>query len=323
MALDFLNAGKTESSDAIFSLVNILNTKAVTGYDQATPSDDTTNIMDIIGAVKALPAGDTLISTLHQIAPGPVLIDNTVALLKTLPAFSALLPVLAPNTTEGELGGDALGAVVGHLKAIPALEGPVTGVITALHEGPLGDQVGMVTGLLHDISLGGNAIGGNIPAGTLFASESTGDLADPDSLDVVVGFAKGLPLVGDVVDMVIPDIFPNAGGENMVAAAGILHHVFPAYNATNALLGEDGMISGALGGLTGGDMGGVLDIAGLLDLGGNDLLDGLLGGLDFGGSASGSASADGSGDASLTGSVMNLLSLGSDSALDLGGLLSF
>ncbi|NCC88645.1 MAG: hypothetical protein EOM05_12435, partial [Clostridia bacterium] len=74
MALDLLNAGKTESADALFSVVNILNTKLLTGFNNSVAPNggplegaNTSNLMDIIGFVKKLPAGAQVIDLVHDV----------------------------------------------------------------------------------------------------------------------------------------------------------------------------------------------------------------------------------------------------------------
>ncbi|MBN2646332.1 MAG: hypothetical protein JXR44_00940 [Thiotrichales bacterium] len=364
MALDLLNAGKTESADALFSVVNILNTKLLTGFNNSVAPNggplegaNTSNLMDIIGFVKKLPAGAQVIDLVHDVVPGPALVDGPVGLLKSLPLFSALLPAINEKTTEGELGGDALQAVVDIARAFPVTEDVVNLFIkTFVVDNGVAGPLKPVTDLLHEISLGGNLLAGTIPPGSLLASESTETTriaadgtvtprAGLDSLDVVVGFAKSLPVVGDVVATVIPDIFPKALGIEPIAAitmplAGIAHNVLPAYEVTDFLIGPNGVIGSAIGGLGGGSSGlgldGLLSVGDLLgggllggdllggdllggdllggdllggDLLGGDLLgglldlDGLLGGLSLGGSASGD------GQASATAGLGNLLSL--------------
>ncbi|WP_319381872.1 hypothetical protein [Thiomicrorhabdus sp.] len=304
--LDILFAGKTESSDAIYSLVNILNTKPITGFNNAgaldqDPNAATTNLMDIIGTVKSLPAGSEVLSLVHSVAPGPMLVEEVKSTLLESSTFKYLLGVAGDVVNEPTFGGDALGAVVGHLKSIPVLEPIVSEALSTAFSLPVvGEQLGLVTGLLHNLSLGGHLLDGTIPAGTDLASEQFDDRSGLDTVDVVVGFAKSLPVVGDVVEAVIPNIFPLGLGENGVAIASILHEVTPGFQVVNAVIGEEGLLTEVL----------ALDDL----LGDGDILGGLLGGL-----TGGSASSSGSTDASANVGLLGILNLGTDGLL--GGLL--
>lgn len=352
MALNILiDQDKTDANDALFSVVNILNTKVPTGFNDSnnpgnTPfeGDPSTNLMDIIGFVKNdVPGGASIIDLAHTLSPAANPVEIVKGKLVGSPTIKAFIDALAPANSESELGGDALGAVVTHLQSIPVTKPVIDTFVQTFvaNDGVLSP----VTNLLHEVSLGGHILSGTTPAGSTFASEST-DITNEngpntrdgeDSLDQVVQFFQFATGTGGDV---IPGIFPNALGDDVVAIAKIAHDVLPLYTTTNGLLGvEDGVGTGIIssvvpaGGLGGlGDLGG-LGLTDLLDLGGANPLDGLLGGLDLLGGAnpldgllggltgaSAEASAEGS-----NGGLLAILDLGNGGLLgsldlNLGGL---
>lgn len=306
----------TRMDTALLGTIGLLNTKAGFGYKGATPGDGTSNVSDFVNLMsKTLPFGDAIFYLNNQFSPSNELLNQGIGLIKSLPlAEEVVLPLLAPETTQDELGGDALGAGVGHLKSFPTLEPIVTEVIDNLHNDPiLGDQVSVMTSFLHDFSLLGNLIGGTVPAGNALSSN---DGNGHDTLDIMVAFAKKIPVAGDLVDTVIPDVFPNALGGDVQAFAGLLHDVIPGYTTVDALIGEEGFFTGLLEGDLNTDK--LFEVTDILVDAVPDELGGLLGGTGIlSASASGSAE-DGSGSADA--GVLGILSLGSDSALNLDSL---
>ncbi|CAN8140453.1 hypothetical protein J3998_05280 [Thiomicrorhabdus sp. 6S2-11] len=317
MALNILiDQDKSDNSDALFSVVNILKTKAPTGFEDSAfgfEGENSTNIMDIIGFVKNdVPAGSSIIDLAHTLSPAADPVEIVKGKLLGSPTAAAFISALAPANSESELGGDALGAVVGHLKTIPLTE-PVINAFIANFVANDG-IASPVTNLLHEISLGGHLLKGTVPAGTTLSSEEMADRAGEDSVDKVVQLFNH---VTGTEGAIIPGVFPKMLGDDVIAIAGIAHDVVPAYTTFNGLLDTDTGIIGSMvpaGGLGGlGDLGG-LGLTDMLDLGGANPLDGLLGGLTGG---SGSASAEASAS---DGGILAILDLGGN-ALDLGSML--
>ncbi|BBP44744.1 hypothetical protein THMIRHAS_01170 [Thiosulfatimonas sediminis] len=304
----------TRMDTAMLGLIGILNTKAGFGYKGATAGDGTTNVNDFVKLMtKTLPFGDAIFYFNNQFSPSNELLNQGVAIIKSLPfAQDVILPMLSPAATQDEFGGDALGAGVGHLKSFPTLEPIVSEVIVNLHNDPLlGDQVSIATAFLHDFSFLGNLIGGTIPAGNALSSN---DGTGHDTLDVMVAFAKKIPVAGDVVDTIIPDVFPNALGGDVQAFAGLLHDVIPGYTTADALIGNDGFFTNLMAGDLNADK--LFEVVDIIVDAAPDELGGLLGGsgvlsvASLGGSGSGSADAG----------ILGIINLGSNSALSLDSL---
>ncbi|MBN2866879.1 MAG: hypothetical protein JXK16_12790 [Thiotrichales bacterium] len=302
----------TRIDTALFGSANLLSNLAGFGYDNATPGDRSNNVLDAFSLIREIPLFGTALYLNNQLVPSQEVLLKLQGLLNGLPLVgSTVLPMLAPERTQDEFGGDALGAVVGQLKSFPTLEGPVSFVIENLHKDPLlGDQVQTLTTFLHDFSFAGNLIAGTVPAGSALSSN---DGTGHDTLDLIVEFAASTPVVGSVVDTVIPNVFPKALGGDVIALAGVLHDVIPGYVVVDALIGENGFVSGLLQGQVNTDaLLGLTDV--LVDAAPE--LGGLLGG-------TGLLSGNGGGDllAGASG-LLGILNLGSgtDSALGLGGL---
>lgn len=329
MALNILlDQDKSDNQDALFSIVNILNTKVPTGFEDSnnpgnTPfeGENSTNLLDIIGFVKNdVPGGSSLIDLAHTLSPAADPVEIVKGKLVGSPTIKGFIDALAPANSESELGGDALGAVVTHLQSIPVTEPVINTFVDTFVAN--GGVLSPVTNLLHEISLGGHILSGTLPPGTTFASESTDNVnADGpntregnDSLDNIVGFFNN---VTGTDGAIIPGIFPKMLGDDVIAIANIAHDVVPLQTTTFGLLNEEtGIIGSQVSSLGLGD---------ILDMGDGNPLDGLLGGLDLLGGANpldgllggltGSASAEASGEGA-NGGLLAVLDLGGD-----GGLL--
>ncbi|QKI88175.1 hypothetical protein [Thiomicrorhabdus xiamenensis] len=300
---------------ALFEGVNLLNSIAGTGYTGATATDNSTNVMDFFELMRGIPMFDMAMYLNNQFMPTADVLIKLEGILNSLPIVSThVLPMLAPERTQDEFGGDALGATIGVLKSFPTLEGPVDMVLQNLQADPLlADQVDVLTTFLHDFSFAGNLIGGTVPAGSPLSSHGENG---GDTFGLVVDFASSVPVVGDVVSTIIPDVFPNAMGGDVQALAGVLHSTIPGYIVVDALIGEEGFISGLMHGEVNTDaLLGLTDV--LVDAAPE--LGGLLGGT---GLISGGASADASGESSAGLNLLGALDLSSNSALNLGSLTS-
>lgn len=312
---DSTDDGPDRFNTAPLTLIKILETKAGFGYAGATPTDGSKNINDGVNLLtNNLPFGDAIFYFNNQFAPTDELLLLGVDIIKSLPlAQEVILPMLAPEATQDEFGGDALGAGVGHLKSFPTLEPIVTEAINNLHNDPiLGDQVSIMTSFLHDFSLLGNLIGGTVPAGNALSSN---DGNGHDTLDIMVAFAKKIPVAGDVVDSIIPDVFPNALGGDVQAFAGLLHDVIPGYTTVDALIGEEGFFTGLLEGDV--NISKLMEVTDILVDAAPDELGGLLGGTGLMSALSG-----GEGSASGDAGIFGILNLGSDSAFNLDAVLN-
>ncbi|BBP46701.1 hypothetical protein THMIRHAS_20740 [Thiosulfatimonas sediminis] len=333
MALDrIIDQNKADNSDALFSVVNILKTKAPTGFEDSAfgfEGEKSTNIMDVIGFVKnEVPGGSSIIDIAHTISPAADPVEIVKGKLVGSPTIKAFIDALAPANSESELGGDALGAMVGHLKRIPLTEPVISTFVSTFVVDSAGNAgpIKPVTDLLHEISLGGHLLKGTVPAGTTFSSEEVDGRTGEDSLDKVVQLFNHATGTDGAI---IPGIFPKMLGDDAMAIAGIAHDVLPAYTTFNGLLDTDtGIIgsmipAGGLGDLGGlGGLGGLGDLTDVLDLGGANPLDSLLGGLDLlGGLTGSSASAEASAESS-NGGILAILDLGNGGlAGGLGGAL--